>query len=401
MVLMISASCATKNGVIITAPAWLGPTVSDVTITPAGPYYVGDDITVAVVATAANTGTLTYLWTLTGTWGTITAGATTDEATISLDAVGTNVTGKVAVTETVNAGAADEQAKTVEKTFTLTVAAPLNAAPVIATLTATGNALAATFSDADGDALTVDWAATAGTVTPGAADNTTASATFVPPAGNGTATITLTVADAFADDTATVDIDYVLDPFAGIADDTIFLYTPVSSIATGAFTYVFIGARVATAKPLGNLNSVRLLVANTQILVTGIGAMTQSATNLTFANDFAMGMEGDAVSGGDALYDSYVGYDAWAGFADQSGVGYLPSPALAQATFTDAGINWGNNALEFTGNGFICVLKVRGIGAGANPIEIDSTPARTFYSDLAGTQYTFAITGPAKTITVG
>jgi hypothetical protein len=133
--------------------------------------------------------------------------------------------------------------------------------------------------------------------------------------------------------------------------------------------------------------------------------LTTSDVNLVFFNTFASAMAGDAVSGGDALFTAFSGFDAWAGFADQAGVALLASPPLPQATFTDCGINWGNNAMEKTGTGFITVVKVRGTGAGANTITIQGRDGgdvrRTFYSDLATNQYEFANIGPPVTITVG
>lgn len=398
LVLMLSASCATKNGVIITAPGWLGPNITAVTVAPAAPYYMGGDVTITVTAAATNGGTLTYAWTLNGTWGTITAGADTAEITVHLDAVAA-ASGKVVVTETV-----DTEAKTDEQTFSFDVLAPLNAVPVV-NLTAAGNALTAALSDADGDDLTVTWTTTAGTVTPGTASNTEATATFNPPAGEGTATITCTANDGIADGSDSVDIDYAFNPFDGIAEDTIFLFAPNDSVATGSWTYVFIGANIATAKPLANLNAVRLLVANSQLLATDLGCMTQSETNFLFSNTFASGMAADATSGGDALYTAYSQYDAWAGFGDQTGVALLSAPALPQATFVDTGVNWGNNTMTKTGTGFVCVVKMRGTGAGAATVDIQGRDSedkmRTFYSDLDKNNYEFANIEPGITINVG
>lgn len=394
---MLSASCATKNGVIVTAPGWLGPNITAVTVTPAAPYYMGGVVTITVTATATNGGTLTYAWTLDGTWGTITAGEGTAVITVSLDAVA-SASGKVVVTETVG-----DEAKTDEQTFAFEVLAPLNAAPVV-DLTNNGNALTAVLSDADGDDLTVSWTTTAGTVTPIAASNTEATATFAPPAGEeGTATITCTANDGIDDGSDSVDINYTI-AVEWPAEDTIFLYAPNNTVATGAWTYIFIGANIATAKPLANLNAVRLLVANTQLLCTDLGCMTQSETNFLFSNTFAAGMAADTTSGGDALYAAYSQYDAWAGFGDQTGVALLSAPALPQATFVDAGVNWGNNTMTKTGTGFICVVKMRGTGAGAATVDIQGRDSedkmRTFYSDLDKNNYEFANIADPITITV-
>jgi len=400
---MLIASCATKNGVLITAAGWLGPSITGITIAPAAPYYVGDDVTVTVTAAATGEGTLTYAWTLDGAWGTVTGGDETAAIDVHLDAEGT-ATGSVIVTETIGEGETAES-KTAEETFEFAIAAPLNAAPVIASLEADGYVVTATFSDADGDDLTVTWETDFGAITPGAADNTTAEATFEPPVGeSGTAVITCTVSDGIADAVDTVDIAYVAG-LPEIAEDTIALYAPVPTVAVGEFTYVFVYAHVAAAKPLGNLNAVRLLVSNSELLCTGIGCLTQSETNFMFSNDFAMSMEGDTTSGGDALYTAYVGFDAWAGFGDQDEVALLASPPLPQATFVDAGINWGSNTMTAVAGSeaIIAVLKFRGTGAGTASIEIqgnDGTSDRTFYSDLDGNTYTFANIGPAIDVEV-
>jgi len=190
-----------------------------------------------------------------------------------------------------------------------------------------------------------------------------------------------------------------------IAEDTIALYAPVPTVATGEFTYVFVLANVAAAKPLANLDVVRLLVSNSELLCTGFGCMTQSETNFMFSNDFAMSMSGDATSGGDALYAAYVGLDAWAGFGDQDGVALSVSPPLPQSTFVDAGICWSNNAMTAVSGSpaIIAVLKFRGTGSGTASVDIqgnDGTHDKTFYSDLDANTYTFGVIGPAIDIEV-
>lgn len=352
LVLLLVASCATKNGRVFFGGGWLGPTVSDVAFSPAaGPYYSGASVTFSVTASATNPspGTLTYSWSIDDI-GTATAGVGTNAITVTLGADGTK-SGTITVRETL----ADSTFKETSKNFSILIEVVPNFAPVIATLTYTAPTLTATYSDADGDDLTVTWAADMGTVTPVASDNTTATATFTQPAGEGTATVTFTVSDGIASDSDTIEIVFTFDPWEGAVEDSIFLIAPASATAGTPYD-VSIYAWPAPAKPLGNLNSVRLLA--TQSMAT--------------ANSITRG----------AFFDGFDGT-------------FFPPLLIQQPTFMDIGINFGGGTTTSTTRGVLAIVNFTS-GAGNPPFDImgnDGSQDRTFYSDLSGNNYTFLTIG--------
>jgi hypothetical protein len=212
----------------------------------------------------------------------------------------------------------------------------------------------------------------------------------------------LTVTNTWGEDT----YDYTLivesapiDPFEGIADDTIFLYAPETTVALGDYFWVFLCAKVAGAKPMANMNAARLLVAKSNLRACDIGCLELSQTNPEFANDFAEVMRLYDI----VLYNRMERYDFWDGFGDQSGVALLVSPALPQTDFVDAGVNWGGNDIDRTGAGVLAVLRFRTVSAGQANIDLqlnDGDQDRTFYSDLSFNMYLFTNAGDPIVIDV-
>ncbi len=353
LVLLLIASCATKNGRVFFGGGWLGPSVTEVAFNPAtGPYYSGASVTFSVTATATNTtpGTLTYSWSVDSV-GTVTAGAGTNSITVTLGADGSK-SGSVTVRETLGDGTFMEASKN----FTILIEVVPNFAPVIASLSYAAPTITATYSDADGDDLTVTWATDMGTVTPVASDNTTATATFTQPAGEGTATVTFTVSDGIGEDSDTIEIVFTFDPWEGAAEDSVFLIAPATATAGTPYD-VTIYAWPAAAKPLGNLNSVRLLA-------------TQSAAT---ANSITRG----------GFFDGFDGT-------------FFPPLLIQQPTFMDIGINFGGGTTTSTTRGVLAVVTFTSSSAGNAPFDImgnDGAQDRTFYSDLSGNNYTFNTIG--------
>jgi hypothetical protein len=367
LVLLLLASCATKNGRVFLGGGWDGPEVTGVTINPAtGPYYPGDSVTFTVAATATGGGVLSYSWNF-GTWATVTSGGTTASAVVTL--VGppstTAYSGTVTVTETAEGTSLSKDAS-----FTLLIEVIPNVAPVIDSLTASGYDITAVFHDDDGDDISVEWSSDVGSVTPGTADNTGATATFVPPAGEtGTAVVTLTINDGVnADVSDTVSIDYAFDPFEGAVTDSLFFV-----VASATDTQVVLNFYInQNANPLANINSIRLLCS-------------AAPSAGTFATPT------DATPGG----------NYW---KNHSGA-FLPPPIIPTptsaytgfTTFVDLGMNWGGNTFEASGASAmgcigILTLTFASGGTGVN-FSLSNESNRTYYSDLSTAQYQWATLG--------
>ena len=371
LVLLLVASCATKNGRLFFGGGWIGPSVSDVAFNPAGPYYAGGMVTFSVTASATNAdpGVLTYSWSVDNV-GSVVSGAGTNSIDVTLGAAG-SPSGSVTVRETIGTG----DFKETTKTFSIEILEPLNAPPVISSLTYSAPTITAAFSDADGDDLTVSWSATEGTVTPVASDNTSATATFAAPSGSGTAVVTFSVTDGIATASQDIDIAFAFDPWEGASEDSIFLIAPASAPAAEEF-FVYVYAWPSATKPVAQVNSVRIL-------------LNQSDASLRSmqANDMVRPFGGDGGSFFDPFWDTVE--DAW--MPDL--LALLPPPQ--EATGFTLGANWGwkpgQTPAEISARGAMFAFALRRATAGTVNVGID--PADTFYIDLASTQHTFATVG--------
>jgi len=364
MVVLLVASCATKNGRVFMGGGWTGPLITGVSYTPAtGPYYSTTSVVFTVAAQVTGGGTLTYSWDF-GTWATITAGAGTSAATATLDTLGAQ-TGTVTVTETLDDGTALSS----HLDFDMTVEAIPNLQPVLDSLTAAGNAVTAVYHDPDGDNVTATWSSDMGSVTPGASSNTGATCTFVPPAGqSGTATITLTIDDGVTTAvTGTVTIDFLFDPFAGASPDSVFLLPSVSSIASGSNFDLWIYC-YQNANPLANINSLRIIVTKADAL----------------AKTFAFPDPPETAPGG--FY--YASYDG----------AFLSPPILPTDTDVDLNISWGGETFQQSGAtalGLLGTLTFKINAAAGSNVTFDISPDtnRTYYSDTSATAYNWAVLG--------
>ncbi len=175
--------------------------------------------------------------------------------------------------------------------------------------------------------------------------------------GDHIATLRVTSSSGlFAEDTAPI-LVFETDPYAGAVDDSVFFHSTKSEYAAGED--ILVGCFInLNANPLAYLNTVRFGVEKSKALATKI----------------------------------------WIGeyFYGHTGTEF-PSLLIPQNYFVDLGINYGGNSVEIlNGIGLAGVIRFRAMTPGPVTFEVigfDGNQDRTFYSSLAGTDYTFGTLG--------
>lgn len=352
----VCATCSTKRQKSFTGPDWPGPAVWEIDISPkSGPYYSGasvDFIVNAAPTHPSGKSTLSYEWNVSQI-GEIVSGDKTNRVTVALRREGLQF-GSVKVTESIAPGVWKEVMKSFD--ILIEVICPGYIAIGSLTYNESTRVIAASYSDADGDDLTVGWDTDAGTVTPLENDNTTATAMFIAPFGEGVATVTFWVSDGLSTNSDTIAISY-MDYFdLSIFEDSVFLIAPMT-VRAGEQYDVSICAWPSPAKPLGNLNAVRLLVDQSK-------AVAQSINRGGF-------------------FDGFDGI-------------YFPPLLIQQPTFLDVGINFGGGTTMSFTRGILATVTFVSLSPGDVTFDImgyDGAQNRTFYSDLDGKTYTFYTIG--------
>lgn len=359
----VCATCSTKRQKSFTGPDWPGPAVSDVQVSPKhGPYFSGDTVTFSVEAAPTfpnSPGELAFNWDI-GQIGSIKSGQGTNTINVMLGYL-VSASGSVRVRETVSPGVWKETTEN----FKIELSSYIDDGHLINIYSLTYNpqthVVTATYSSWSGEEeIAVTWSVTEGAITPIENDNFRATAVFEAPVGKtGTAKVVFTAWVVYYGPSASfsdaIDIVFKNDPFLTF-EDSVFLIAPMT-VRAGEQYDVSIYAWPSPAKPLGNLNAVRLLVDQSK-------AVAQSINRGGF-------------------FDGFDGI-------------YFPPLLIQQPTFLDVGINFGGGTTMSFTRGILATVTFVSLSPGDVTFDImgyDGAQNRTFYSDLDGKTYTFSTIG--------
>ncbi|MEP0814654.1 MAG: hypothetical protein HRF49_08330 [bacterium] len=232
------------------------PELSGVSAAPSKDvYYFGEAVTFSAVGAEPNSGgELTYEWDF-GEWGGSDSNPTNAVEAVSL----LRAAGDFVCTLTVIETTLGHAQTTASAEIAIRIEEPPSGAPIVSEVRLEGGMLVATYSDPDGDAVSVAWEADAGCVFPKSETANEARARFLPWLAPGPSRVTATVTDEFGlSDSETITVLYDKELANPIAEDSLFIWPQKLLVEAGEEIYVALFVN-GNEQPIAGFN-IRIIV---------------------------------------------------------------------------------------------------------------------------------------------